>query len=326
MNAATTFGNPALSYASGKLTGTNNAVTSSTFNGPTGLADNAISGTLTLTYGYVPVTGITGVPTAATAGTPITLSGTVAPSNATNQTIVWSVKSAGQAGATISGNTLNTAAAGTVTVTATITNGLTPTSNYAQDFNITVSTPSGNETDDKDKTATDSVSISGATYKKIADKVYTGKSVKPVPTLTFKNVALKKGTDYTVSYKNNTKIGKATVTVIGKGKYTGTKTITFKIIPQKASVSKVVAGKGQLKVTWKKVSAVQKVTKYEVRYKVKGTAKWQTKTVSAKSASLTIKKLKKGKAYQVQVRSYKTVNKAKYYSEWSKVMASGKIK
>jgi hypothetical protein len=176
-----------------------------------------------------------------------------------------------------------------------------------------------------DKTAPVLVSISGAVAKEIKDKAYTGKSIGPAPALSINNVALKKGTDYTVSYKNNTKIGKATVTITGKGKYTGTKSITFKIIPQKASVSKLVAGKNQLKVTWKKVSAAQKITKYEVRYKIKGTKKWQTKTASAKSTGLTITKLQKGKAYQIQIRSYKTVSKAKYYSAWSQVKTSGKV-
>lgn len=37
---------------------------------------------------YVPVTGITGIPTAATAGTPLSLMGTVTPANATSQTIM----------------------------------------------------------------------------------------------------------------------------------------------------------------------------------------------------------------------------------------------
>jgi hypothetical protein len=97
-------------------------------------------------------------------------------------------------------------------------------------------------------------------------------------------------------------------------------------VPPKTSVTKAIAGKKQLKVTWKKVSAAQKITKYELRYKVKGTSKWKKKTVSAKSASLTIKKLIKGKTYQVQVRSYKTVNKVKYYSAWSKAKTSGKIR
>jgi hypothetical protein len=87
---------------------------------------------------FVAVTNITGVPTAATATLPLTLTGTVVPSNATNQTIVWTVSNAGTTGATISGNTLNTTNSGTATVLATIVNGLTPTSNYTQTFTITV--------------------------------------------------------------------------------------------------------------------------------------------------------------------------------------------
>ena len=37
------------------------------------------------------------------------------------------------------------------------------------------------------------------------------------------------GTDYTVSYKNNTNRGTATITITGKGNFTGTKSVTFKI-------------------------------------------------------------------------------------------------
>ncbi len=68
---------------------------------------------------HVPVSGITGVPTRATAGTALTLTGTVVPMDATNKTIAWSVKSKGETGATISGGNRLNAAAGTVTVTAT---------------------------------------------------------------------------------------------------------------------------------------------------------------------------------------------------------------
>jgi formylglycine-generating enzyme required for sulfatase activity/uncharacterized protein YjdB len=87
---------------------------------------------------WVAVTGITGVPTTAYAKRPLTLSGTVAPAAATNKAITWSVKSAGGTGATVNGNTLTTTAAGTVTVTATITNGTNATTHYTQDFDITV--------------------------------------------------------------------------------------------------------------------------------------------------------------------------------------------
>jgi len=87
---------------------------------------------------FVPVTNITGVPTAATVNIPLTLTGTVEPSNATNQTIAWSVKDAGTTGAVIGGNILFVTATGTATITATITNGLAAGTDYTQDFDIEI--------------------------------------------------------------------------------------------------------------------------------------------------------------------------------------------
>ena len=87
---------------------------------------------------FVQVTNITGVPDAAVAGTDLPLTGTVTPSDADNATIVWSIKTVGGTGATLEGNVLSTQAAGTVVVTATIANGLSPSTNYVQDFSIEV--------------------------------------------------------------------------------------------------------------------------------------------------------------------------------------------
>ena len=107
-------------------------------NGQTATTNYTQDYSITVSLPYVAVSDITGVPTAANAGTPLALTGTVAPSNATNKTIVWSVQNAGTTGATISGNTLNTTAGGTATVRATIVNGATSASNYTKDFYITV--------------------------------------------------------------------------------------------------------------------------------------------------------------------------------------------
>ncbi|MCL2405316.1 MAG: copper amine oxidase N-terminal domain-containing protein [Defluviitaleaceae bacterium] len=90
---------------------------------------------------FAPVTNITDVPTTTLAAVPLNLTSTVAPSYATNQTIVWSVQDAGATGATITGNTLDTTAVGTVTVRATILDGMAVGTPYVQDFNITVTTP-----------------------------------------------------------------------------------------------------------------------------------------------------------------------------------------
>jgi len=100
---------------------------------------NTATLTVNVVDSFVPVTNITGVPDAATAGTPLTLAGTVEPGNATNQTITWSVYNDGGTGASIVGNILSTTSAGIVTVRATITNGLTASTDYTQDFDITVS-------------------------------------------------------------------------------------------------------------------------------------------------------------------------------------------
>jgi len=92
------------------------------------------------------VTGITDVPTTASVGS-LALSGTVAPYNATNKTIVWSVKSPGTTGAKISGDTLTTTAAGTVKVTATIANGKAVGTPFTQDFSIAVTTAAASKPD-----------------------------------------------------------------------------------------------------------------------------------------------------------------------------------
>ncbi|MDE6661702.1 MAG: hypothetical protein K2K46_00010, partial [Lachnospiraceae bacterium] len=63
---------------------------------------------------------------------------------------------------------------------------------------------------------------------------YTGKAMKPDVTLKNGNTLLKKGTDYTLTYKNNKKVSTAAapaqITVKGKGSYTGSFKVNFTII------------------------------------------------------------------------------------------------
>ena len=92
---------------------------------------------------FIAVTDITEVPTSAAAGTPLALTGTVIPSNATKNTITWTVKNAGTTEATISGNTFSAAKAGTAVVTATITDGKGTGTPFTKDFTITVSGEGG---------------------------------------------------------------------------------------------------------------------------------------------------------------------------------------
>jgi uncharacterized protein YjdB len=126
------------------ITATGTTLTISGFSGSRddGLSLTQFNGTYTKAGGnnFVPVTNITGVPAAANVGSPLALTGTVSPSNATNKTIVWSVKDAGDTGASITGSTLTAAAEGTVVVTAAIANGTAQGTAYTKDFNISVST------------------------------------------------------------------------------------------------------------------------------------------------------------------------------------------
>ena len=68
-----------------------------------------------------------------------------------------------------------------------------------------------------------SITLSPASYD------YTGSAITPEPVVTDGSENLTKGTDYTVSYSKNTYVSTATLTINGKGNYTGTKDANFTI-------------------------------------------------------------------------------------------------
>jgi uncharacterized repeat protein (TIGR02543 family) len=90
-----------------------------------------------------PVTSITGVPTAGTKGYVVDLSGaSVEPSEATNKTIEWSVKDAGDTGVTaIADKKFTPAATGTLELTASIANGSAVGTPFTREYTITIHEP-----------------------------------------------------------------------------------------------------------------------------------------------------------------------------------------
>lgn len=78
-------------------------------------------------------------------------------------------------------------------------------------------------------------SVSKATITGVASKAYTGKALTQTPVVKVGTRTLVSGTDYTVTYKNNTNVGTATMTVKGKGNYSGTITKEFAITPKKVT-------------------------------------------------------------------------------------------
>lgn len=158
--------------------------------------------------------------------------------------------------------------------------------------------------------------------------IYNGKNAKPKVTVYNgrKKVSSKY---YKVTYKNNKKVGYATVIVKGKGKfakYAGKAAFTIKLkILKKPSVKK--GAKGTLNVSWKRD---RQATKYVVQYsqsnKFKGKS---TKTVTItnnKIGKTVLKGLTGKKNYYVRVRSCKAVNGRKIWSSWSSRSSKVKVK
>ena len=164
--------------------------------------------------------------------------------------------------------------------------------------------------------------IKSAKISEIKDQTYTGKAITPKFTVTYQGAKLVPDTDYTVAWKNNKKIGAATLTVTGKGMFTGSKAVTFKIVPKGVKLSSLKAGSKQLTVKWKKGG--KDIDGYEIEYCLKKNFKGaKTVTISkAKTTDTEIKKLKAKKKYYVRIRTFKKVKGKKYYSEWSGVKSA----
>ena len=160
--------------------------------------------------------------------------------------------------------------------------------------------------------------ITKATVSGISTKAFTGKAITQNVTVKVGNTVLKNGTDYTVSYSNNKKVGKATVKITGKDKYGGVITKTFKINPAKQEIQKLTAKSKAFFVDWAQKGSA---TGYEIQYATnsKFTSAKKVTITNNKTDKTTVSKLSANKKYYVRVRSYTTVGGTKYYGAWSAV-------
>ena len=158
--------------------------------------------------------------------------------------------------------------------------------------------------------------ITKATVSGISTKAFTGKAITQNVTVKVGSTVLKNGTDYTVSYSNNKKVGKATVKITGKGKYGGVITKTFKINPAKQQIQKLTAKSKAFFVDWAQKGSA---TGYEIQYATnsKFTGAKKVTITNNKTDKTTVSKLSANKKYYVRVRSYTTVKGTKYYGAWS---------
>lgn len=126
------------------------------------------------------------------------------------------------------------------------------------------------------------------------------------------------GTDYTVTYQSNKNIGKSYATIKGMGNYTGSKKISFYIVPEKTTIEKLSSPAAKKAViSWEKANST--INGYEVTY---STNKNFSKSITKKTSktSLKLASLKSKKTYYVKVRAYKKADGKTLYGEYSKNM------
>ena len=149
--------------------------------------------------------------------------------------------------------------------------------------------------------------------------VYDGKSKKPSMKVTYKSTTLKEGKDYSVTYGENKKSGKGTITLYGMGNFTGIKSATFKIYPSKVTGEKVTKNTtSTLTLSWKKQDGV---SGYRIYRATSSNGKYTyIGSTSSKVNTYTDKRLTKNKTYYYKIRAYKNLNNEKLYGDYSKVL------
>ena len=147
----------------------------------------------------------------------------------------------------------------------------------------------------------------------IAAKAYTGSAIEPTPVVTCDKKRLVKDTDYTITYKNNIEIGKASLTVKGKGNYAGySKTVNFNIVPVKSAGMEMTSrGTDSISLKWDKTP---QATGYRIQvYRSSG---WQIAGYTT-DTTFVVKNLSSASNYSFRVRAYKAVDKVNYYGAYS---------
>ena len=108
------------------------------------------------------------------------------------------------------------------------------------DKEVTITYTEGNVTQiAKQKITVNPKALTANMVQPIASRPYTGSAIEPTVTVNVGNKTLTAGTDYTVTYKDNTDVGTAKVIVTGKGNYTGSVEAKFNITAKALTASMV---------------------------------------------------------------------------------------
>jgi hypothetical protein len=154
----------------------------------------------------------------------------------------------------------------------------------------------------------------------VKDVTFNGKKIKkPSVKVVCGETALEPGEDYKLKYdKKISEIGLYTLTVKGKGRFTGSVRIPFYVVPKASEYARLLGCDKQAAKEWK---LLKNIEGYQIEYsqsKDFSDGK-KAKIREPKDLEKALRKLKPGKKYHLRVRLFARVKKKNHYSDWSKV-------
>ena len=165
-----------------------------------------------------------------------------------------------------------------------------------------------------------SISLAATKYN------YTGSAIRPKVTVKDSRGITISTDNYKVSYSNNIKVGKATVTITFKGNYTGKVTKAFSINPRGTSIKALTPRSNAIRVEWYKQET--QVTHYYIMYSTNEDFS-NAKVISVPIGKVggTVQNLKSGQTYYFKIRTERRYvsssgNVVKYTSKWSAVKSA----
>ena len=173
----------------------------------------------------------------------------------------------------------------------------------------------GNWSDAK-SIVTAKTNFANAKVSGISSKSFTGKAITQKITVKYGSKTLKNGTDYTVKYSANTKVGTAKVTITGKGIYGGVITKSFAIYPAKQVIQKIYGTYAGFFIDYAQKGSA---TGYEISYSQRSDFKGakSVKVTNNRTDKKTVSGLARYQKYYVRVRSYTVKGGKTYNGAWS---------
>jgi len=157
----------------------------------------------------------------------------------------------------------------------------------------------------------------------IGDSTYKSKGASAKIKVFKGSTYLKKGRDYTLSYKNNTSVGKAKVYVKLIGDYSGKISTSFTILPTSVKSLKATPYKKTVKLKWAKNKSAKG---YQIYVKNPKTGKYKKLKTLTRNKLLNYKAegLRRKTKYKFRVRAYNKVDGKYYYGDYKYITVTTK--